>query len=219
MHRVMVVDDEALVRSGLRMILGSAADVDVVATCDGAEAVAEIRRHRPDVVLLDIRMPEVDGLTVLREVVRLPDPPVVAMLTTFHSDDFVAEALGAGAAGFLLKDTEPAHLIAAVRALAGGGGVLSPSVARTVIDGYRDRAAPPASVTRIGAMSPREREVLGLMGLGLSNAEIGRRLYLSTATVKDYVSAVLAELGVANRVQAAVVAQEAGIVPVEDEGR
>ena len=219
MHRVMVVDDEALVRSGLRMILGSAADVDVVATCDGAEAVAEIRRLRPDVVLLDIRMPEVDGLTVLRKVVRLPDPPVVAMLTTFHSDEFVAEALGAGAAGFLLKDTEPAHLIAAVRALAGGGGVLSPSVARTVIDGYRDRAAPPASVTRIGTMSPREREVLGLVGLGLSNAEIGRRLYLSTATVKDYVSAVLAELGVANRVQAAVVAQEAGIVPVEDEGR
>src|SRR3712207_4034112 len=219
MHRVMVVDDEALVRSGLRMILGSAADVDVVATCDGAEAVAEIRRLRPDVVLLDIRMPEVDGLTVLREVVRLPDPPVVAMLTTFHSDEFVAEALGAGAAGFLLKDTEPAHLIAAVRALAGGGGVLSPSVARTVIDGYRDRAAPPPSVARIGTLSPREREVLGLVGLGLSNAEIGRRLYLSTATVKDYVSAVLAELGVANRVQAAVVAQEAGIVPVEDEGR
>jgi DNA-binding NarL/FixJ family response regulator len=219
MLRVMVVDDEALVRSGLRMILGSAPDVDVVATCDGPQAVEELGRHRPDVVLLDIRMPEVDGLTVLRTVVTWPDPPVVAMLTTFHSDEFVAEALSAGAAGFLLKDTEPAQLIAAVRALANGGAVLSPAVTRTVIDGYRDRTAPPASVARVEAMSPREREVLGLLGLGLSNAEIGRRLYLSTATVKDYVSAVLAGLGVANRVQAAVVAQEAGIVPSEDEVR
>ena len=219
MLRVMVVDDEALVRSGLRMILGSAADIDVVATCDGAQAVEELGRHRPDVVLLDIRMPEVDGLTVLRTVVTWPDPPVVAMLTTFHSDEFVAEALSAGAAGFLLKDTEPAQLIAAVRALANGGAVLSPAVTRTVIDGYRDRTAPPASVARVEAMSPREREVLGLLGLGLSNAEIGRRLYLSTATVKDYVSSVLATLGVANRVQAAVAAQEAGIVPPEDEVR
>jgi DNA-binding NarL/FixJ family response regulator len=219
MLRVMVVDDEALVRSGLRMILGSAADIDVVATCDGAQAVEELHRHRPDVVLVDIRMPEVDGLTVLRTVVTWPDPPVVAMLTTFHSDEFVAEALSAGAAGFLLKDTEPAQLIAAVRALANGGAVLSPAVTRTVIDGYRDRTAPSASVARVEAMSPREREVLGLLGLGLSNAEIGRRLYLSTATVKDYVSAVLAGLGVANRVQAAVVAQEAGIVPSEDEVR
>jgi DNA-binding NarL/FixJ family response regulator len=219
MLRVMVVDDEALVRSGLRMILGSAPDVDVVATCDGAAAVEEIRRHRPDVVLLDIRMPGVDGLTVLREVVDWEDPPVVAMLTTFHSDDFVAEALGAGAAGFLLKDTEPAQLIAAVRALVDGGAVLSPAVTRTVIDGYRNRAVPPVRPARVGAMSPREREVLGLLGLGLSNAEIGRRLYLSTATVKDYVSAVLAALGVANRVQAAVVAQEAGLVPAEGEVR
>lgn len=217
MLSVMVVDDEALVRSGLRMILGSASDVDVVATCDGGEAVEEIRRHRPDVVLLDIRMPAVDGLTILREVVAWSDPPVMAMLTTFHSDEFVAEALGAGAAGFLLKDTEPAQLIAAVRALANGGAVLSPAVTRTVIDGYRDRTGPPASVARVEAMSPREREVLGLLGLGLSNAEIGRRLYLSTATVKDYVSAVLAGLGVANRVQAAVIAQEAGLVPPEDE--
>jgi DNA-binding NarL/FixJ family response regulator len=215
MVRVMVVDDEALVRSGLRMILGSAPDVDVVATCDGAAALEEIRQHRPDVVLLDIRMPGVDGLTILREVLGRPDPPVVAMLTTFHSDDFVAEALGAGAAGFLLKDTEPAQLIAAVRALVDGHPVLSPAVTRTVIDGYRNSAAPPVRPARVSAMSPREREVLGLLGLGLSNAEIGRRLYLSTATVKDYVSAVLAALGVANRVQAAVVAQEAGLVPSE----
>lgn len=219
MHRVMVVDDEALVRSGLQMILGSAADIDVIATCDGAAAVTEISRHRPNVVLLDIRMPEVDGLAVLRELVGWPDPPVVAMLTTFHSDEFVAEALGAGAAGFLLKDTEPAQLIAAVRALAVGEAVLSPAVTRTVIDGYRGRTGSPVSVPLVEAMSPREREVLGLLGLGLSNAEIGRRLYLSTATVKDYVSAVLAGLGVANRVQAAVVAQEAGIVPSEQQSQ
>ena len=218
MVRVMVVDDEALVRSGLRMILGSAVGIEVVATCDGVQAVEEVRRHRPDVVLLDIRMPEVDGLTVLRELSRSSRPPAVAMLTTFDADEFLAEALHAGAAGFLLKDIEPEQLVSAVRALAGGGSVLSPAVARTVIAGYVDGSARPTSEARVEGMSTREREVLGLLGLGLSNAEIGRRLYLSPATVKDYVSAVLAKLDVSNRVQAAVVAQEAGLLPL-DRGR
>jgi DNA-binding NarL/FixJ family response regulator len=218
MLRVMVVDDEALVRSGLRMILGSAAGIEVVATCDGVQAVEEARRHRPDVVLLDIRMPEVDGLTVLRELSRWSESPAVAMLTTFDADEFLADALQAGAAGFLLKDIEPEQLVQAVRVLAGGGSVLSPAVTRTVIAGYVDGSARPASEGRVEGMSTREREVLGLLGLGLSNAEIGRRLYLSPATVKDYVSAVLAKLGVSNRVQAAVIAQEAGLLPL-DRGR
>jgi DNA-binding NarL/FixJ family response regulator len=215
MVRVVVIDDEALVRSGLQMILGSAPGIEVVATCDGRRAIEETRRHQPDVVLLDIRMPEVDGLTVLRELNRWPEPPAVAMLTTFDADEFVAEALRAGAAGFLLKDTEPDQLVQAVRALAAGGSVLSPAVARTVIAGYVDVSARPARESRLEDMSRREREVLGLLGLGLSNAEIGTRLHLSTATVKDYVSAVLAKLDVTNRVQAAVIAQEAGLLPVD----
>lgn len=155
MVRVLVVDDEALVRSGLRMILGSAAGIEVVATCDGSQAIEQARRHRPDVILLDIRMPEVDGLTVLRELSRWPRPPAVAMLTTFDADEFVAEALRAGAAGFLLKDTEPGQLVQAVRALADGGSVLSPTVARTVITGYLDGVCRPTSEARTDGRSPR----------------------------------------------------------------
>ena len=220
MARVMIVDDEALVRSGLQLILGSANDIEVVATCDGVQAIEEARRHRPDVILLDLRMPHVDGLAVMRQLARWPDRPAVAMLTTFDSDKFIAQALSLGAAGFLLKDTEPEQLIHAVRILAAGGSVLSPTVTRTVIGGYLEGSPPPAHVGRIEAMSQRERDVLGLLGQGLSNAEIGRRLHLSTATVKDYVSAVLARLDVTNRVQAAVVAREAGVVaPSQEEGR
>jgi DNA-binding NarL/FixJ family response regulator len=216
MVRVMVVDDEALVRSGLQLILGSADDVEVVATTDGVHAVAEARRTRPDVVLLDVRMPQVDGLAVLRELASWSVRPTVAMLTTFDSDEFIAQALSGGAAGFLLKDTEPDQLLAAVRTLAAGGSVLSPAVTRTVINGYLDGSARTVDVARIKAMSPREREVLALIGEGLSNADIGRRMHLSTATVKDYVSAVLLRLGVANRVQAAIVAHEVGVPVVAD---
>jgi DNA-binding NarL/FixJ family response regulator len=214
--RVMVVDDEALVRSGLRLILSSGDDIEVVATCDGVHAAEEARRHRPDVMLLDLRMPEVDGLAVLRELAAWPARPTVAVLTTFDSDEFIAQALSAGAAGFVLKDTEPEQLIHAVRVLAAGGSVLSPAVTRTVIDGYLGGAARSADVARVKAMSQRERDVLALLGQGLSNVDIGRRLHLSTATVKDYVSAVLVRLGVANRVQAAIVAHEVGVpAPVE----
>ena len=216
MVSVMVVDDEALVRSGLELILGSADDVEVVATTDGVHAVEVARRTRPDVMLLDVRMPQVDGLAVLRELAAWAARPAVAMLTTFDSDEFIAQALSGGAAGFLLKDTEPDQLLAAVRTLAAGGSVLSPAVTRTVINGYLDGSARPADVARIKAMSQREREVLRLMGLGLSNADIARRMHLSTATVKDYVSAVLVRLGVANRVQAAIVAHEVGIMPAVD---
>jgi DNA-binding NarL/FixJ family response regulator len=211
--RVVVVDDEALVRSGLRLILGSAEDIEVVASCEGVQAVEQVYRHRPDVLLLDLRMPRVDGLAVLRELGRRPGAPAVAMLTTFDTDGFIAQALSLGAAGFLLKDTEPEQLIRAVRVLAAGGSVLSPTVTSTVIGGYLGAAAQPEVVARIAAMTVREREVLALIGQGLSNADIGHSLHVSTATVKDYVSAVLTKLAVSNRVQAAVLARQAGFVP------
>jgi DNA-binding NarL/FixJ family response regulator len=219
MVRVMIVDDEALVRSGLRLILSSAGDIEVVATCEGVHAVEEVRRHQPDVLLLDLRMPQVDGLTVLRQLAEWPLHPAVAMLTTFDSDEFIAQALSSGAAGFLLKDTEPEQLIHSVRMLAAGMSVLSPAVTHTVISGYLDGNARTADQARIEAMSQRERDVLGLVGEGLSNAEIGRRLHLSTATVKDYVSAVLLRLDVTNRVQAAVLARRAGVLPVSEGNR
>jgi DNA-binding NarL/FixJ family response regulator len=213
MVRVMIVDDEALIRSGLGLILGSTPDIDVVASCDGVAAVEAAQRYRPDVLLLDLRMPHVDGLAVLRELATWPTRPAVAVLTTFDADEFVAQALGAGAVGFLLKDTEPEQLIHAVRTLAAGGSVLSPAVTRTVINGYVGGSARSVDVARVGALSQREREVLALLGEGLSNADIGRRLHLSTGTVKDHVSAVLTRLGVTNRVQAAVVARQAGVGP------
>ena len=212
MLRVAVVDDEALVRSGLSMILAVPEDMEVVVSCDGVHAVEEITRHRPDVVLLDIRMPEVDGITVLARVLTLPEPPVVAMLTTFAADDQVMAALRAGAIGFLLKDTEPEQLIHAVRLLATGGSVLSPVVTRTVIGGYVAAAADPDVAALIAAMTDREREVLALLGEGLSNLEISQRLFLSVGTVKEYVSAILTKLGAANRVRAAVLAHRAGLV-------
>jgi DNA-binding NarL/FixJ family response regulator len=210
--RVAVVDDEALVRSGLSMILAVPDDIEVVVSCDGVAAVDEIVRRLPDVVLLDIRMPEVDGLTVLSRVLAQPDPPAVAMLTTFAADDQVAAALRAGAIGFLLKDTEPEQLIHSVRVLAAGGSVLSPAVTRTVIGGYVAAAADPDISELIATMSDREREVLALVGEGLSNLEISQRLFLSVGTVKEYVSAVLTKLGAPNRVRAAILAHRAGLV-------
>jgi DNA-binding NarL/FixJ family response regulator len=219
MVRVMIVDDEALIRSGLALILDSAPDIEVVATTDGVRALEEARRCRPDVLLLDLRMPQVDGLTILRELAGDSTRPAVAVLTTFDADEFLVQALGAGATGFLLKDTEPEQLRHAVRAVAAGNSILSPAVTRTVIDGYLGGGARPVDVARVRAMSPRERDVLALLGEGLSNADIGRRLHLSPATVKDYVSAVLNRLGVANRVQAAVLARNVGASRPVDVGR
>jgi DNA-binding NarL/FixJ family response regulator len=207
-----VVDDEALVRSGLSMILAVPDDMDVVVSCDGVHAVQEITRCRPDVVLLDIRMPEVDGLTVLSHVLAMPEPPAVAMLTTFAADDQVSAALRTGAIGFLLKDTEPEQLIHAVRVLATGGSVLSPVVTRTVIGGYVAAVADPEVRELIATLTDREREVLALLGDGMSNQEIGQRLFLSVGTVKEYVSTILTKLDVPNRVRAAVIAHRAGLV-------
>lgn len=209
--RVLIVDDEALIRSGLAMILGAAPDITVVATCGGAEAVAAIRETRPHVVLLDIRMPDVDGLTVLRRIRQLSRPPQVAMLTTFDTDEYLGEALRLGASGFLLKDTDPDVLVRSVRAVATGAGCLSSSVVRR-LQQHRPPAATVQAAQAVSELTPREREVLAYVGEGLSNAEIGARMHIAVATVKDYVKAVLSKLGVANRIQAAVLADRVGLV-------
>lgn len=212
MVRVIVVDDEELVRSGFRLILQAAGDIEVVATVTGAEAVKEAGLHRPDVVLLDIRMPDVDGLTVLRQLHGLPNPPVVAMLTTFDADEYIATALRSGAAGFILKDTAPDQLAQLVRTLAAGGVVLSPKVTRTVVDGYLGSGAGSPAASQVDQLSEREREVLVLVAHGLSNGDIARRIHVSVGTVKDHVSAILTKLRVGSRVQAALVAQRAGLL-------
>jgi DNA-binding NarL/FixJ family response regulator len=212
--KVLLADDEDLVRSGLRTILTSAGDIEVVAECDDGVHVADLARlHRPDVVLLDIRMRSADGIAALRKLRALPEPPVVAMLTTFDVDEYVQEALRVGANGFLLKDTEPDMLIKAVRDLARGGAVLDPKVAARVLSAVADgeRAAEPAR-RLLASLSDREREVVALIGQGMSNAEIGNALHLSEATVKGYVSAVLGKIGAVNRVQAALVAYRGGLI-------
>ncbi|MFC0433776.1 response regulator transcription factor [Kutzneria buriramensis] len=214
MIKVMLADDEDLVRSGLRMILGSAGDIEVVAECDDGLLVADLaRQHRPHVVLLDVRMRSADGLVALRRLRTLPEPPRVAMLTTFDVDEYVSEALRLGASGFLLKDTEPEQLVKAVRDLARGGAVLDPGVAARVLAAVADgeRAAEPAR-RLLTSLSEREREVLQLIGQGMSNAEIGGALHLSEATVKGYVSSVLGKIGAVNRVQAALVAYRGGLI-------
>lgn len=225
MIRVLLADDEAMVRAGVRAILAGGGETEVVAEAgDGREAVELARAHRPDVALLDIRMPRLDGLAAAEEIVRTLPGTAVAMLTTFSERDYVARALGGGATGFLLKSGDPYELIAGVRAVAGGAAFLSPRVARGIIDdlggtgaaggrtggGRLGREA--AARARAAQLSPREREVLGLVGQGLSNPEIAARLHLVEGTVKAYVSAVLERLGVRNRVQAAIVAYEAGMV-------
>ena len=214
MIKVLLADDEDLVRSGLRTILTSAGDIEVVAECDDGVHVADlVRQHRPHVVLLDIRMRSADGIFALRKIRTLPEPPVVAMLTTFDVDEYVQEALRIGANGFLLKDTEPSVLIKAVRDLARGGAVLDPKVAARVLSAVADgeRAAEPAR-RLLASLSDREREVVALIGQGMSNAEIGSALHLSEATVKGYVSAVLGKIGAVNRVQAALVAYRGGLI-------
>lgn len=226
MIRVVVVDDEALVRSGFQMILNASDGIEVVATAEGAQAADVIRRERPDVVLLDIRMPDVDGLTVLRQIQELPEPPHVAMLTTFDTDEYILTALRSGAAGFLLKDTEPEQLAQLVRTLAAGGVVMSPKASRALLRGHPGAGAPQdAEVARVNLLSDRERAVLVLVAEGLSNAEIGTRVHLSPGTVKDHVSSILNKLRVAGRVQAALLAERAGLLgrngdnPSRDNGR
>ncbi|SDQ24211.1 DNA-binding response regulator, NarL/FixJ family, contains REC and HTH domains [Curtobacterium sp. UNCCL20] len=202
---VVIVDDETLVRYGFELILGAAPDIDVVATTGDVDAVQVIREHAPDVVLLDVRMPRVNGLEVLRELRTLPEPPAVAMLTTFDTDEYVGQAMELGAAGFLLKDTDPEGLAEYVRVLARGGVVLAPGVDRTRLFAAR----PPLEVPPI---SDREHAVLRLVADGASNPDIGQRLGVSTGTVKEDVRALLAAFGVPTRVQLALRAAEAGLL-------
>lgn len=219
MIRVMLADDEAMVRAGVRAILGTDDEIEVVAeAADGVEAVEAVRRHRPDVAVLDIRMPKMDGLAAGAEIRRTVPDTAVVILTTFSEDAYIARALGDGASGFLLKSGDPRELIAGLKAVADGAAYLSPKVAQRVIaelsagvgGGAMARAA--AAKEQVAVLTPRELEVLGLVGAGLSNAEIAGRLYLVEGTVKAYVSAVLLRLRVKNRVQAAIVAYEAGLV-------
>ncbi|MGF1431370.1 response regulator [Kitasatospora sp. LaBMicrA B282] len=211
--RVLIVDDELLVRSGLGLIIGSAPDLELVGGCSGGEAEELVQRLRPDVVLLDVRMPDLDGISVLRRLRALPHPPAVSMLTTFDTDEYIGTALRAGAAGFLLKDTAPDQLVHAVRILAAGGSMLSPAVTRTVIGGYVEGGGPDSgALALVRSLTGRELDVLALLGEGLANAEIAERLFLGTGTVKDHISAILGKLGATNRVQAAVIAHRAGLV-------
>jgi DNA-binding NarL/FixJ family response regulator len=211
--RVLIVDDEALVRAGLRMILESADDIAVVGEAgDGADAVEAVRRSLPDVVLMDVRMPQLDGLAATTAVRALDDPPNVIILTTFDLDDFVFRALQAGASGFLLKDTPPLDLLQAVRVVAAGESMLSPSVTRRLIAHFA--AAEPRAVgarARLEGLTEREVEVLGAVGRGQSNAEIGTELFMSEATVKAYVSRLLTKLDLNNRVQLAILAHDAAL--------
>jgi DNA-binding NarL/FixJ family response regulator len=214
MIRVLVVDDEQLVRTGLRLILEAAGDIVVVGEAgDGAEAVSAVGRLRADVVLMDVRMPGLDGLTAAERVTRLPDPPKVIMLTTFDLDEHVHRALRAGAVGFLLKDTPPRDLAAAVRTVAAGNAMLAPTVTRRLISSFAEKGPSGAEVAneRLTVLTERERQVVRAVARGLSNAEIGRELTMREATVKAHVSRALAKLGLVNRVQAAILVHEAGL--------
>lgn len=212
--RVVLVDDEAMVRVGLRMVLTAEPDIEVVGeAADGGAAVEVVAQTAPDVVLMDVRMPEVDGIEGARRVLAQSPEVKVVVLTTFDEDEYVEAALRAGVSGFLLKVAPPERLIEAVRTVAAGGGLLDPGVTRRVIESFA--AAPPLRTRRaerLDALTERERDVLRLIGRGLSNGEIAAELYLGETTVKTHVSNVLAKLGLRDRVQAVVAAYETGHV-------
>ncbi len=217
--RVAIVDDQALVRGGFATMLGLQDDIEVVAEAgDGAAAVEIARAHRPDVILMDIRMPEMDGLAATQAIVEIADWPVkVLILTTFDPDEYVYNALRAGASGFVLKDISPEDLVSAVRTVADGGALLAPSVTRRLIGRF---AAPPSLdslvVSRLDRLTSREREVLVAVAAGSSNNEIAEDLFVGAATVKSHVSSVLTKLGLTNRAQAVAFAYESGLVKPGD---
>ena len=212
--RVVVADDQALVRAGFRMIL-TADGIEVVAeVADGAAAIEAVRRTRPDVVLMDIRMPEMDGLEATRRLLADGNDELrVIILTTFDLDHYVYAALSAGASGFLLKDVTPEHLVAAVRMVRAGDALLAPAITRRLLERFGRRDTDSAAIHRdLSTLTPRELEVLRLLAQGLSNAELAAHLQLSEATVKTHVARILAKLGLRDRVQAVIVAYEAGLV-------
>jgi len=208
---VVIADDQTLVRGGFRLILNSAGIAVVAEAADGKEAVAATLSHRPDVVLMDIRMPEMDGLEATRRILAARADVRIIMLTTFDLDQYVYAALAAGASGFLLKDVSPEHLVAAVRLVRCGDALLAPSITRRLVERFAPRAAP-AGGGDLSCLTPRELEVLGLVARGLSNAELAAALTLSEATVKTHVARILAKLRLRDRVQAVVLAYETGLV-------
>jgi DNA-binding NarL/FixJ family response regulator len=212
--RVLVADDQPLVREGLRKIFDTDPDLVVVAdVADGRAAVEAAGRIRPDVIVMDIRMPVLDGIEATRQVTRLDDPPRVLVLTTFDLDEYVFGALRAGASGFLLKDAMPEHLIAAVHTIARGDALLDPAVTRAVVERFGSTPEPdPAAAGRLGELSQREHEVLLLLVEGCSNKEIAGRLFVSEATVKSHVMAVLRKLALRDRIQAVIFGYESGLV-------
>jgi DNA-binding NarL/FixJ family response regulator len=215
MIRVLLADDQALVRAGFRALLDAQGDIEVAGEAsDGEQAVSLARQAVPDVVLMDIRMPGTDGLAATRQIAadqRLAGVRVV-ILTTFELDEYVFEAIRSGAAGFLVKDTDPDELVQAVRVVADGGALLSPGVTRRLIGEFASRAKPPHPSGVLGELTDREREVLALVGEGLSNAEIAGRLYVSPATAKTHVSRAMVKLRARDRAQLVVIAYESGLV-------
>jgi DNA-binding NarL/FixJ family response regulator len=212
--RVVIADDQQLVRAGFTMILDAEDDIEVVGEAsDGREAVSEVRRLRPDVVLMDIRMPEQDGIEATRQLADGDGSPRILILTTFDLDEYVYDALRAGASGFLLKDTPPEQLVQAIRVVADGESLLSPSVTKRVIEEFVARKRPAVPKPRgLDELTAREAEVLTLVARGLSNAEIARELWVSETTVKTHVARVLMKLGLRDRVQAVVLSYEHGVV-------
>ncbi|MGY5765636.1 response regulator [Brachybacterium sp. DNPG3] len=218
--RVGLIDDDSLVRAGLAMILGADPGIEIVGEGkDGTEAVPLVHKHRPDVLLMDVRMPQMDGIAATRAVSALPDAPRIIMLTTFDMDEYVFQALQAGASGFLLKDTPPQELARAVHVVAHGEAMLSPTVTRRMLTHFSD-ANPGSRSDRhpgLEQLTERETEVLGAVGAGLSNAQIGMRLFMSEATVKAHVSKIFAKLDCSNRVQIAIIAHEAGLSDLDSD--
>jgi DNA-binding NarL/FixJ family response regulator len=212
--RVLIVDDDDLMRAGLRAVLASDDRIDVAAeAADGREAIRHTQALRPDVVLMDVRMPNLDGIAATREIVAGVPSARILMLTTFEDDDYVFGALSAGASGFLLKRTRPEQLIAAIHVVASGDSLLSPSVTRTVIDRMaRDPRLDPSAARRLQALTPREREILQHVTRGLSNQEIAAVLYVEESTVKTHIKRILAKLELRDRVQAVILGYETGLV-------
>jgi DNA-binding NarL/FixJ family response regulator len=211
--RVLVADDQTLVRTGFRVILEAEGDIEVVAEADtGTEAIRQAQLVKPDVILMDIRMPELDGLAATEEILRHPNPPTIVVLTTFDQNEYIYRALRTGAAGFLLKDAPSTRLIAAVRAAATGDSLIEPSITQRLVERFVEPAQPEGLPPELAALTERELDVLRLIARGLSNAEIAAELVVAETTVKTHVARILTKLGIRDRVQAVVLAYETGFV-------
>ena len=213
MIRVLIADDQELVRTGFRVILEAEGDIEVVAEAqDGHEAIRQSALAKPEVILMDIRMPELDGLAATEEILRQQDPPTIVVLTTFDQNEYIYRALRAGAAGFLLKDAPSSRLVAAVRAAATGDSLIEPSITRRLVERFAEPVAVPGVPRRLTQLTERELEVLRALARGLSNAEIAAEMVVAETTVKTHVARIRTKLGVRDRVQAVVAAYETGFV-------